>query len=147
MMRGFALCLVALTLGGCATIVRGTTEEVAIQSEPPGAQAKTSNGFGCLETPCVITVPRKDPFILTVAKAGYRPEQITVGTAVQGGGTAGLAGNVLAGGIIGVVVDASNGAANDHVPNPVIVELKPLAPVSPVLEQRRKRKREDAPVS
>jgi uncharacterized protein YceK len=141
-MRGFVVVLVALALGGCATIVRGTTEDVAIQTEPTGAEAKTSNGFGCPETPCVLNVPRKDPFILTVAKAGYHSEQVTVGTAIQGGGTAGLVGNVVGGGIVGVVVDASSGAANDHVPNPVIVKLKPIAPVSPLLEQRRKRTRE-----
>jgi len=38
------------------------------------------------------------PFILTVAKTGYHPEQVTVGTAIQGGGTAGLVGNVVGAG-------------------------------------------------
>jgi hypothetical protein len=141
-MRVLVLLCGTLALGGCATVVRGTTEEVAVQTEPPGAEARTSNGFGCPATPCAINVPRKDPFILTVTKAGYQPEQVTVNTTIQGGGTAGLVGNVVSGGIVGVVVDASSGAANDHVPNPVVVTLKPLAPVSPVIEQRRKRIRE-----
>jgi hypothetical protein len=145
-MRASVLLCGALALGGCATVVRGTTEDVAVQTEPPGAEARTSNGFGCPATPCAINVPRKDPFILSITKIGYHPEQVTVNTAVQGGGTAGLVGNVVAGGVVGVVVDASSGAANDHVPNPVIVTLRPIAPVSPIIEQRRKRTRE-APTS
>ena len=52
---------------------------------------------------------------------------------------------LLAGGVIGVVVDASNGAQLDHDPNPVIAHLKPLGSVSPMIENRQRRKR--APVS
>lgn len=57
---------------------------------------------------------------------------------MNGGGTAGMVGNVVAGGIVGVVVDSSNGAAMDHVPNPVIAQLRPLPPVSHIHERRRR---------
>ena len=136
---------VAAWLGACASITRGTGEQVAFQSEPPGAEVKLSTGLGCPQTPCAFEVPRKDSFIATFTKAGYQPEQILVGTKVSGGGAAGMAGNLIAGGIVGAVVDASNGAQLDHDPNPVLAHLKPLRSVSPVIENRPRRKR--APVS
>ena len=40
----------------------------------------------------------------------------------------GFRGNILAGGLIGMGVDAATGAAQDHKPNPVIETLQPLAP-------------------
>jgi len=49
-----------------------------------------------------------------------------------------MVGNVVVGGIIGVVVDGSSGATTDHSPNPVIANLKPLRPVSPLIERRRR---------
>jgi hypothetical protein len=85
-------------------------------------------------------VPRKDAFVATFSKEGYRQEQIHVGTRVSGGGGVALAGNAIFGGIIGVVVDASNGAQLDHDPNPVITHLTPLESVSPPVEQRQRRR-------
>ena len=64
-----------------------------------------------------------------------------VGTRMSGGGTAGLVGNALIGGVIGVVVDSSSGAAMDHFPNPVMAQLKPLRSVSPIIENRRPRRK------
>jgi hypothetical protein len=143
-MRLVAVMCAAVSLGACASIARGTGEQVAFQSEPPGAEVRTSTGLGCPATPGV-EVPRKDQFIATFTKAGYHPEQIMVGTKVSGGGAAGLAGNALFGGVIGIVVDASTGAGMDHDPNPVIARLEPLGAVSPLIENRRPRRR--APVS
>ena len=140
-MRIFLVAGIAASLGACASITRGTGEQVAFESDPPGAEVRLSTGLGCPQTPCSFEVPRKDSFIATFTKAGYRPEQVMVGTKVSGGGAAGIAGNVIAGGIIGVVVDASNGAQLDHEPNPVIAHLRPLRSVSPVIENRPRRKR------
>lgn len=35
----------ALLQSGCATVTRGTTEQLMIQSEPSAAQVRLSNGF------------------------------------------------------------------------------------------------------
>jgi hypothetical protein len=48
---------------------------------------------------------------------------------MSGGGGAGFAGNILAGGLIGMGVDATSGAMNDLMPNPLHVDLLPVAPV------------------
>ena len=59
-------------------------------------------------------------------KEGYKPGQVFVDTKVSGGGAAGLAGNLLIGGVVGVGVDAISGATLDHTPNPVNITLVPV---------------------
>lgn len=114
-----------LQLAACASIVRGTDNPVQFVSEPSGASVSTSNGRSCPATPCTIQMPRKDSFVATFSMPGYHSEQVSVNTVLSGGGAAGMAGNIVAGGIIGVGVDAYTGAGNDHSPNPVIARLRP----------------------
>jgi len=116
-----------LTLAGCATVTRGTTDQVNVLSEPSGAQAISSTGLICPMTPCTWEISRKTEFAVTVSKQGYQTQQVQVGTQLAGAGAAGFAGNALLGGLIGMGVDASTGATLEHVPNPVIVTLQPLA--------------------
>ncbi len=72
----------------------------------------------------MINVPRKKEFTLTASAPGYQSQVIDVETRVSGKGAAGMAGNVLLGGVIGVGVDAATGATLDHYPNPVNFILK-----------------------
>lgn len=122
----FAVCaaVLSLSLGGCATVTRGSTEEFKIRSTPPGASVKTSTGFSCDATPCSLKLPRKNAFDVTVSKQGYTAQTVHVRSAVSGGGAAGMAGNLVAGGIIGMAVDGSSGAMDDLLPNPVDVTLE-----------------------
>jgi hypothetical protein len=122
------LVVVACALGGCATVTRGTTEQVQIVSSPPGAAVAASTGNSCT-TPCTMEVSRKSEFTLTVTKDGYEPATISVTTRLSGTGAAGFAGNILAGGIVGMAADAATGATLEHVPNPVSVTLQPLKTV------------------
>jgi hypothetical protein len=137
-MKALIVAAAALSLGACATITRGTEEDVQFYSEPAGAEVKTSNGMGCPSTPCTLKIPRKDQFQATFELPGYHPESIYVSTRMSGGGAAGMVGNVVVGGIVGVVVDGSSGATMDHSPNPVVANLKPLRSVSPLIERRRR---------
>lgn len=130
---GLAACL-----GGCGSITRGTTEKMAFLSEPSGAAMTTTKGYACPATPCSLEVDRSDEFDVTFVKPGFRPEIVPVRTKVVGAGAAGMAGNILAGGLIGIGVDAATGAALDHTPNPVSVTLVPDALPS---AQRARRKR------
>lgn len=130
-MRAFAIMALALSVGACATITRGTTEQLQIMSEPAGAEARTSMGHTCL-TPCTIQVARKDELTVTISKVGYEPASVPIATKVAGSGAAGFAGNILLGGVIGMAADASTGAALEHYPNPVMVQLVPI-PVVPSL--------------
>ncbi len=130
-----ALALCA-SLGACATVVRGTQTDFKVSSTPPGASVSTSTGFSCSPTPCTIRkMIRKEAFEATVTLAGYRPKTVHIQSLVEGGGAAGAVGNVLVGGFIGVAVDATDGALDDLVPNPLNVTLDPIDAPAAVTSQ------------
>ncbi len=135
----------SLSLGACATVTRGTTEQITFDSQPPAAM-RTSTGLTCPTTPCTLEVNRKSEFIATFSKEGYESQDVMVQTRVAGSGAAGFAGNILIGGLVGMGVDAATGSTLEHFPNPVTVSLalvavsskyrarKPAAPRGPVKE-------------
>ena len=142
------VCVAAgLAVSGCATVTRGTTDQVQITSEPSGSDVRTSMGPTCV-TPCTLQVSRKDEFTVTVSKAGFVEENVPVKTQIAGSGAAGFAGNVLLGGLIGMGADAYTGATLEHVPNPVSVTLRPLPPTSaPTPTRTAPKPRKPAPQS
>jgi hypothetical protein len=91
-------------------------------------------------TPCAIVAKRSADISVTFAKPGFETEVVTLTKEVPATGAAGFAGNVLAGGLIGMGVDAATGAAQDHKPNPVIVTMKPIGPAAPPRPARPPRK-------
>ncbi len=122
-----AVCLAASTsLGACATVTRGSSDTWTVNTTPTGAAVKTTNQFACDSTPCTFKMPRKSEFDVTISKAGYKPWTGHVTHHISGAGGAGMAGNVILGGLIGVGVDAYSGAMNDLVPNPLNVVLEKL---------------------
>lgn len=127
-MRVAALVSAAASLGACATVARGTNTAWEVNTTPPGAKVKTSNGFYCDSTPCALKMPRKSEFTADITKDGYNPVHVTVTHKVGNGGGAGMAGNVVFGGLIGAGVDATTGAMLDLVPNPLNVTLEKVDP-------------------
>jgi hypothetical protein len=126
-MRIAAVCGVAaasLLLPACATITRGTSQKFAIESVPPEADVRLSTGQTCV-TPCRLNLKRKHEFTATFTKKGYKTASASVDSKVRGGGIVGAAGNVIVGGIIGAVIDGTNGSMNDLTPNPLLVTLIP----------------------
>ena len=123
--HALALAGVAVTLPACATVVRGTSQDFAVESTPPGASVTTSNGFACDATPCSFRMPRKNGFTVTVSLPGHDTVTAEVASEISGGGGAAMAGNLLVGGVIGGAVDVSSGAMNDLKPNPLHVTLYP----------------------
>ncbi len=83
-----------------------TTEVLRIESEPPGANARTSQGQTCRATPCELTVPTDNELAVTVQMTGYQPQTLPIHVDGRGGDTR-------------------------LQPNPVYVELQPAAPVKP----------------
>ena len=125
-MRILIAAVAALSLSGCATVTRGTTQEFTITTVPAGASVSTSNGFQCPSTPCTLKMPRRPGFTVEVSLPGYQTQTLTVESSMSGGGGAALAGNVIIGGVIGAGVDATSGALNDLKPNPLEVILVPV---------------------
>ncbi|MGH6782785.1 MAG: PEGA domain-containing protein [Sphingomonadaceae bacterium] len=124
-----AALAVALILPACATVTRGTQQKFEIKSEPSGADVKLSTGMACT-TPCRLKLRRKEEFVATISKEGYESASVQVESKMHGGGGAALAGNILAGGLIGGVLDGTNGSLRDLTPNPIEVTLKPIAVVA-----------------
>ena len=125
MLKVISACALALAFSGCATITRGTTDQVQIHSAPDGARVTTSMAQNCI-TPCTLSVGRKDEFTVHYEKDGFRSQDVKVKTQVAGAGAAGFAGNILVGGVIGMGTDLATGATLEHIPNPVSVDLTPV---------------------
>jgi hypothetical protein len=114
-------------LSACATITRGTEDTFVVETDPAGARVRTSNGLGCASTPCALRMDRDSEFVVTIENGGFETHTASVSHEVADGGAAGMAGNVLVGGLIGVAVDAGSGAMYDLVPNPLRVTLIPAS--------------------
>ena len=117
------LLFIAWMVSGCATITRGTKDALTVETEPQGARCETSNGFFCSATPCAIKMPRKSEGTVTCSLPGYEDGSATFTHKTAGGGAAGMAGNILLGGIIGAGVDAGSGATQEITPNPISIKL------------------------
>lgn len=128
--RLVAVSCAAMSLAACATVTRGTKDAWAITSDPSGAKVETSNGHQCPATPCAIQMPRRSEFTATITKPGFKPATVSVTHKTSGAGAAGVAGNVLVGGVIGLGVDAISGASQDLTPNPAHVTLEPETPAA-----------------
>jgi len=132
-MRLLGVVALAATLGGCASVTRGTTENISISSTPSGAEATISGldvPTACV-TPCAIVAKRSADITVSFVKEGFEPEVVQLTKEVPATGAVGFAGNIVAGGLVGMGVDAVTGAAQDHKPNPVIVTLKPIRRMAP----------------
>ena len=114
-------------LSGCATLIRGTSETFTVDSVPQGANVQLSTGQSGL-TPFSTKVPRNQNLQVTVSKPGYRTQQLSVPAQVSSGGAVATGANLFAfpdlGGLISAAVDASDGAAMEHKPNPLVVTLQ-----------------------
>lgn len=111
-------------VSGCATITRGTSQKFNIESTPAQAEVTLSNGQQCI-TPCKLKLKRKPGFTATVKKPGYKTQTVTVDSKLGGGGIVAGAGNVILGGVVGGIVDGTNGSMNNLSPNPLQVTLVP----------------------
>jgi hypothetical protein len=148
-MRSRVIVALALACAGCASATRGWNEQLTVASTPSGATATVKAGDTptvCV-TPCAVQVKRADDVAITFTKDGYEPEVVTLTKELQSGGAAGFAGNLLLGGVVGMVVDGASNAAYDHKPNPVTVVLRPVEPPAPVAPPRKPKKPPGPPVA
>jgi hypothetical protein len=112
-----AVCLLAVFTVNCGSIVHQTTQQVRVSSEPAGAAVTVACGDvhndPKLVTPAVVTLHRKPEYCgVKLNKEGYAEKELKFGRKMSGW----YLGNVLVGGIIGLVVDAANGAMWNRTP-------------------------------
>ena len=104
----------AVALSGCASIVKGSSQTLAINTVPGIRAACTlSNGRGTwrVSTPGRVKVKRSaDDMDVTCKAQGYEDASGSISSDFQ----TWTLGNLLIGGLVGLVVDWSTGAINDY---------------------------------
>lgn len=91
-------------------------DSVRFESEPPGAEAKVSNGQTC-RTPCALALPTEGPLTVVFSLAGYQPESEKLD------------------------VIQNTGNPPQLRPNPVMVELTPAPPPPKPVKKKPVRKK------
>ena len=116
---GFAAAmLAALTLGACASIMHGSTQEVSIASAPTGAKVLV-DGVAAGVTPFVADLKRKDKHVIRIEMDGYEPFELPLRRSTSGW----VWGNLVFGGIPGLAVDAITGGLYKLEPTQVNASL------------------------
>ena len=72
--------LALLAVGDCASVARGTTEQVVVKSLPEDATTRTTLRHSCARSLCTIEVSRKTEFTALAEREGYYPGSLHVGT-------------------------------------------------------------------
>lgn len=126
LLASLALAGAALLLSsGCASVVRGGSEKLVVQTVPSGASVKLSTGQAG-STPFEVEVRRKDTIFVSISKPGYKPLETAVISSIDGASLGlGTAANLLFLPVINDVVDYQTGANYSHKPNPLVVTLIP----------------------
>ncbi len=112
---------------GCATVIHGTTQKIPVSSDPSGANITIAGEDAKYTTPCQVELKRKHDHVLKFEKEGCEPTSVEVKHVMSGA----VAGNILVGGLIGVGIDASNGATFRLTPETINVTLKKVDPPQP----------------
>jgi hypothetical protein len=110
-MRPIILTGLLLVLAACATLTKGTTQVVAINT--PGVTGATCTltapAIGTLRvvTPDTVVLPKaRDNVAVRCSKECYRDGDGSISSDVEGM----VAGNIIIGGVVGAVADAASGA-------------------------------------
>ena len=121
-----------LSLAGCASIMSGRHADVAINSNVPNAHVtvrdKRGQEVASLRTPANVALKRKDRFIFparytaTIEAPGYQPAEVPIRSTVNPW----ILGNVVFGGIPGLIVDNATGAAWKPKRSQIYQELTPF---------------------
>jgi len=117
MLRLLAVGCLLLTTA-CASITQGTTQSIAVVTDPPGATCtlhRNGEQIGMVNpTPGSVTVGKSSRAIdVRCNREGFNPNLTNVPSSMN----AVTAGNIIAGGLIGLAIDAGSGAMHQYPPN------------------------------
>lgn len=114
-------------VAGCASVTSGTTQVIAVNSDPAGADCtltREGQSLGTIKAPGPVTVKRDSRTIhVSCSMPGYEDGKVVLNSRYE---TATM-GNMFIGGAIGMMVDASTGASNRYDAQ-VTVLLTALSP-------------------
>jgi PEGA domain len=115
------IVVVSFMSQGCATLLKGTTEEVMVSSDPAGAKVRINEQYNGT-TPFVATVPSSQDLRIHIAKAGYKPVDITDDANFRWGYEIWSFVEF----VIPLGIDLADGAAWGHSQTMVATHLEPL---------------------
>jgi len=104
-----ALGMLLVTMGGCATVFRGSNQKIKMVTDPPGASLVVDGKP--YTTPTTVVLKRNKPHVVTITKEGY--EGLTFKLKANwdaGGAGAVLADIVIPGGSVMFAIDTLVGA-------------------------------------
>lgn len=125
----FGIFLSLFLMAGCASIIHGSMQNVDITSQPIGARIYI-DGEDLGKTPHTVSLRRKgrakgdkskkDFYAVKIELDGYYPYELKIKREMDGW----FLGNLLFGGVIGVIIDASNGSMYKLTPDQIIAQMK-----------------------
>jgi hypothetical protein len=119
------VCLLGLTVGGCATIISGTSQIMTVNANVDGAEVHlvTEAGERLLgTTPLTTRVKRGQEGTLRVRAEGYRLYESALNKKIN---TVFFV-NILSGGVFGSTTDYTSGAMFEYEPSTYMVSLQPV---------------------
>lgn len=120
------VAVVAFLVGGCATITTGTTQPIAVETDPPGADCtlkREGTVLGKVTTPGSVTIKRAGPpLVVACKKDGYEDARAVMNSQEEKATIA----NAIIGGWVGMMIDQSSGANSRYQPS-VRVELTAMS--------------------
>jgi len=125
----YILAVCCLISTSCATLLKGTKDEITVVSDPPGAEV-TANESQKGPTPVSFTVPSKEDLNISISKAGYQPEDLQNPAEFRWGYEAWS----FIEWVIPMVVDLSDGAAWGHEHLTMTAHLEPNGQPNPAAE-------------
>ena len=112
-----AVCFTIFSIS-CATIISGRSQELPVTSNP--SEAIVTIGSMKQVSPATFILDRRQGvYVVKVQKEGYETVEVTLKKGVNGW----VFGNLIFGGIIGLVIDISSGSASKFTPTEVDVNL------------------------
>ena len=108
---------------GCASILKGTSQIVTIDSNVKGAEI-LANGVMVGKTPYNGPLRRGSAMTLLVKKDGYDSRQFMLNTAIEPV----FWGNIICGGFFGSTTDLASQAMYEYAPATIVVDLEKAAP-------------------
>lgn len=125
-MKNLIILLLTLSpialLSGCATIFKGKTQLVSINSNVKGADVVV-NGITVGKTPYNGPIQRGSSTTVTLIKDGYETKTATLSTEFEPI----FWGNIIFGGLLGSTTDSSTGAMYSYAPATIILDLETTA--------------------
>lgn len=114
----FLLAFIILS-SSCATIMLSTTQELSISSSPSEALV-TNNGLQLGKTPLIADLKRKGNHRIKIELEGYQPFEVMLTRKTSGW----IWGNLLFGGVPGLIIDVITGAMYILQPEQIQAELR-----------------------